>query len=303
MFCIKSDRVITDHESGEVICSNCGLVISDNIQDSTDAMYDKSRKTGVTNSLARYDMGLSTIMGKSNQDAGGHILDAAMRSRMERLRRWDLRIKTSTSNNRNLRDAFDQLHTSKDKLGLPDSIVEKTAYIYRKAQQRGLVRGRAISAVLDAALYIACRELGIPKTLKEIAVTNNIKRTTLAKSYRLLITELDIKIPIIDSTKCIIKISNTANLNEKTKRKAIDIMYHLNKKEIPAGKDPMGIAATVLYIACLYTGEKRTQTDIAQAAGVTEVTLRNRYRQIKRLELDLAPIVTRQLLIGKVEHM
>ena len=71
-------------------------MISDNIQDSTDAMYDKSRKTGVTNSLARYDMGLSTIMGKSNQDAGGHILDAAMRSRMERLRRWDHRIKTST---------------------------------------------------------------------------------------------------------------------------------------------------------------------------------------------------------------
>lgn len=289
----KSDRVITDQESGEVICSNCGLVISDNIQDSTDAMYDKSRKTGVTNSLARYDMGLSTIMGKSNQDADGHILDAAMRSRMERLRRWDLRIKTSTYNNRNLRDAFDQLHTSKDKLGLPDSIVEKTAYIYRKAQQRGLVRGRAISAVLDAAMYIACRELGIPKTLKEIAVANNIKRRTLAKSYRLLITELDIKIPIIDSTKCIIKISNTANLNEKTKRKAINIMYDLNRKEVPAGKDPMGIAATVLYIACLYTGEKRTQTDIAQAAGITEVTLRNRYRQIKRLELDLAPIVTR----------
>ena len=289
----KSDRVITDYESGEVICSNCGLVISDNIQDSTDAIYDKSRKTGVTNSLARYDMGLSTIMGKSNQDAGGHILDAAMRSRMERLRRWDLRIKTSTYNNRNLRDAFDQLHTSKDKLGLPDSIVEKTAYIYRKAQQRGLVRGRAISAVLDAAMYIACRELGIPKTLKEIAVANNTKRRTLAKSYRLLITELDIKIPIIDSTKCIIKISNTANLNEKTKRKAINIMYDLNRKEVPAGKDPMGIAATVLYIACLYTGEKRTQTDIAQAAGVTEVTLRNRYRQIKRLELDLVPIVTR----------
>ena len=289
----KSDRVITDYDSGEVICSNCGLVISDNIQDSTDAMYDKSRKTGVTNSLARYDMGLSTIMGKSNQDAGGHILDAAMRSRMERLRRWDLRIKTSTYNNRNLRDAFDQLHTSKDKLGLPDSIVEKTAYIYRKAQQRGLVRGRAISAVLDAAMYIACRELGIPKTLKEIAVANNTKRRTLAKSYRLLITELDIKIPIIDSTKCIIKISNTANLNEKTKRKAINIMYDLNRKEVPAGKDPMGIAATVLYIACLYTGEKRTQTDIAQAAGVTEVTLRNRYRQIKRLELDLVPIITR----------
>ena len=285
--------VITDQESGEVICSNCGLVISDNTQDSTDATYDMSRKTVLRNSFACYDLGHSTLIGRPNKDASGHILDSDMRSRMERLRRWDLRIKTSTYNNRNLRDAFDQLHTSKDKLGLPDALVERTAYIYRKAQQRGLVRGRVISAVLDAAIYIACRELGIPKTLKEIAVANNNKRRTLAKSYRLLISELDLKIPIIDSTKCIIKISNAANLNEKTKRKAIDIMYDLNRKEVPAGKDPMGIAATALYIACLHTGEKRTQTDIAQAAGVTEVTLRNRYRQIKRLELDLVPIVTR----------
>jgi transcription initiation factor TFIIB len=134
-------------------------------------------------------------------------------------------------------------------------------------------------------MYIACRELGIPKTLKEIAVANNIKRTTLAKSYRLLINKLDIKIPIVDPTKCITKVANKANVNEKTKRKAIDIMYYLNRKEVPAGKDPMGIAATVLYIACLNTREKRTQTDIAQAAGITEMTLRNRYRDIKRREL------------------
>ncbi|MDQ6667245.1 MAG: transcription initiation factor IIB, partial [Thermoproteota archaeon] len=173
----------------------------------------------------------------------------------------------------------------KDKLGLPDAIVEKTAYIYRKAQERGLVRGRTISAALAAATYVACREIEIPKTLKEIAEANNIKRKTLARSYRLLISELDIKIPIVDPTKCITKVANKANLNEKTKRKAIDIMYHLNRKEVPAGKDPMGIAATVLYIACLNTGEKRTQTDIAQAAGVTEMTLRNRYKDIKRFEL------------------
>ena len=296
----NSDGLITDHESGEVICSKCGLVISDIIQESradgsacftTYEICDKSRNAGLPNSLARHDMGLSTIIGRPNMDASGHILDAAMRSRMLKLRRWDHRIKALPSSSGNVKSAFNQLDTSKDKLGLPDTVVEKTAYIYRKAQQRGLVRGRTISAVLSAAMYIACRELGIPKTLKEIAVTNNIKRTTLAKSYRLLISELDINIPIIDPTKCITKVANKANLNEKTKRKAIDIMYHLNKKEIPAGKDPMGIAATVLYIACLNTGEKRTQTDIAQAAGITEMTLRNRYKDIKRRELDLIPIL------------
>ena len=293
----KSDRLITDHESGEVICSKCGLVISDIIQESradgsacftTDEIYDKSRNAGLPNSLSRHDMGLSTIIGRPHRDASGHVLDAAMRSRMLRLRRWDDRIKAIPSSTcGNFKNAFNQLDTSKDKLGLPDTVVEKTAYIYRKAQQRGLVRGRTISAVLYASMYIACRELGIPKTLKEIAVANNIKRTTLAKSYRLLINKLDIKIPIVDPTKCITKVANKASLNEKTKRKAIDIMYDLNRKEVPAGKDPMGIAETVLYIACLYTGEKRTQTDIAQAAGITEMTLRNRYKDIKRRELDL----------------
>ncbi|PWU81232.1 MAG: transcription initiation factor IIB, partial [Candidatus Nitrosopolaris wilkensis] len=133
----KSNKVITDHESGELICSDCGLVISDNIQESrvddcacftTDARCDKSRKTGLSNSLARHDMGLSTIIGRPNRDASGHILDAAMRSRIMRLRRWDHRIKASTFNVGNLRDAFNQLDTSKDKLGLSDTIVEKTAY-------------------------------------------------------------------------------------------------------------------------------------------------------------------------------
>ncbi len=294
-YACRSNMVITDQESGEVICSSCGLVISSDLQESraegcasfaTDAMYYQRRNTGLPNSLARHDMGLSTNIGRPNKDASGHILDAAMRSTMERLRRWDIRIKASpTSNCGNVKKAFNQLDTLKDKLGLPDAIVEKTAYIYRKAQERGLVRGRTISAALAAATYVACREIEIPKTLKEIAEASNIKRKSLARSYRLLISELDIKIPIVDPTKCITKVANKANLNEKTKRKAIDIMYHLNRKEVPAGKDPMGIAATVLYIACLNTGEKRTQTDIAQAAGVTEMTLRNRYKDIKRFEL------------------
>jgi transcription initiation factor TFIIB len=190
---------------------------------------------------------------------------------------------------RNIKNAFNQLDILKDKLGLPDAIVEKTAYIYRKAQRRGLVRGRTISEVLAAATYLACREVGIPKALKEIAEGNNIKRRTLAKSYRLLISELDIKIPIVDPAKCITKVANKANLNERTKRNAIDIMYQLNKKEIHAGKGPMSVAATVLYMACLNTGEKRTQIDIAQAAGITVVTLRNRYTDIKRRGLDLLP--------------
>jgi transcription initiation factor TFIIB len=290
----KSNRIITDHESVEVVCTSCGLVISDNVEEAqairhlistkTNEVYDKTINTSSPISLARYDMGLSTIMGKPTKDASGNVLDAATRSRMARLKTWDLRITPHNSgSNRSLREACAYLRVVKDKLGLPDAAVEKAAYIYRKAKNKGLVRGRTISGVSDAAAYIACRELGIPKTLKEIAEATNIKPKALAQSYRLLISELDIKLPAFDHMKNIVKVANKANLNEKTKRKAMDIMYYINEKELPAGKIPTGIAATALYIACLKTGEKISQTDIAHAAGITEVTLRNRYKDMKDL--------------------
>jgi transcription initiation factor TFIIB len=239
---------------------------------------DKSR-TGTPISLARHDMGLSTIIGRINKDSSGSKIDSQTLSTMKRLRTWDLR--TQTSDDRSRQQAFSELHVLKDKLALPDAIVEKSAYIYRKAQEIGLIRGRTISATIGSAVYIACRELQIPKSLREIAVASNIKRRVLSRSYRILTSELDIKIPIIDPIKCIVKVGNKASLNEKTKRQAIDVMNKITKSEISAGKNPMGLAATVLYIACLKTGVNIRQADIAYAAGISEVTLRNRIKDLK----------------------
>jgi transcription initiation factor TFIIB len=290
----KKGQTVTDPESGEIICRNCGLVISDKAQESraewraftTEEVNDRSR-TGIPRSLARHDMGLSTIIGKTDKDASGRRLDVSMRSTMDRLRAWDFRTQAHTPTDRNLRQAFSELDRLKDKLGLSDPIIEKTAYIYRKAQERGLVRGRTISSVVAAAVYIACRESGTSRTLKDIAVIGNIKRKDLARTYRLLVLELDLKIPMVDPLKCIVKVANKANLSEKTKRQAMNIMHDVTRSGISAGKDPMGLAASVLYLSCLNTGEGRTQTDIADAAGVTEVTVRNRYKNLKsQLELN-----------------
>ncbi|MGC2570372.1 MAG: transcription initiation factor IIB [Candidatus Nitrosopolaris sp.] len=222
-------------------------------------------------SLARSDMGLSTIIARTDKDASGCEIEPSMLSTMNRLRTWDFRTQVHTSTDRNLRIAFSELNALKDKLGLTDAIIEKTAYIYRKAQERGLTRGRSVSAVITAAVYISCRELGIPKTLKEIAEANNIRRKIVAKCYRVLISELHIKTPIHDPMKCIVKVANKANLNEKTKRHAINVMNNVTQKEISMGKNPMGLAATVLYMSCIKTGEHKTQKDIAQAAGTTDL--------------------------------
>ncbi|HYX56624.1 MAG TPA: TFIIB-type zinc ribbon-containing protein, partial [Nitrososphaeraceae archaeon] len=292
--CNSQDQTVTDPESGEIICRSCGHVISEKALETqaewraftTDEVNDRSR-TGMPTSLARHDKGLATIIGRANKDASGQVLDAAMRTTMERLRTWDFRTQAHTSTDRNLRQAFEHLDKLKDKLGLSDAIIEKTAYIYRKAQENGMVRGRTINSVLAASLYIACRELEVSRTLKDIAAISNIKRKELARMYRLMFFKLDVKIPMVDPLKCIAKISNKINLSEKTKRQAIIIMNDVTKKEISAGKDPMGIAATVLYLSCLKTDEYRSQIDIASAAGVTEVTIRNRFKDLKsRFDLN-----------------
>ena len=118
--------------------------------------------------------------------------------------------------------------------------MKKLLIFIEKLTKKRLVRGRTISAILNTAIYI---ELGTANTLKEIADATNIKRKMLAKCYRQLIYELDIKIPMVDSTKCIVKVANRANLNKKTKYKAVDIMFHLNRKQISTGEDPMGIGS------------------------------------------------------------
>src|SRR5919198_1092318 len=293
----QSNQIITDSESGELICSKCGQVILDKIQQtgpewrnfalSSDESNDRRSRIGMSTSLARHDMGLSTIIGRTDRDASGQKIDTAMRTKMERLRTWDFRTQIRSATDRSLKQAFFQLDILKDRLGLSDSIVEKAAYIYRKAQERQLVRGRTISGVLAAAIYIACREMGISRTLKDIALYSNVKLKEVAKSYRLLCLELNLKIPIVDPMRYIAKVANKANLSEKTKRQAAEIMNSVTKREISVGKNPMGLAASVLYISSMKTGENITQGDLSNAAGVTEVTLRNRYKDLMNtLELN-----------------
>jgi transcription initiation factor TFIIB len=287
--CKRCDKIVTDPESGEIICSNCGMVISDKVEDTshlqrhvfTGGQIDETRaRTGAPTSLARHDMGLATIVGKDDRDASGKKIDPSIRSTIQRLRVWDFRLQLHTPSDRSLRQAFMLLHTLKDKLGLSDAIIENTAYLYRKAQQRKFLRGRSIPAVICATTYIACRDLGISKTMKDIAVASNVKRKNIARVYRQLMLELDYKVPNIDPIKCIAKVANKAKLTEKTKRQAIDIMDKVTENEISAGKDPMGLAATVLYISCIKTGENISQKEISNVAGVTEVTLRNRVKDL-----------------------
>jgi len=205
---------------------------------------------------------------------------------MQRLRTWNSRANVRTYSDRSLIHAMNDIDMLKDKLALPDAVVETAAYIYRKAHNKRLARGRTISGLVAASAYVACREMDTPRTLKDIAIASNIKRKRVAKACRLLLSQLDIKVPLVDQIKCIIKVANNANLSEKTKRRAINIMAKVTENEISAGKDPMGVAATVLYTSCIKTSEYISQKEISNVAGITEVTLRSRVKElISKLEL------------------
>ena len=281
--------MVTDPNTGELFCSKCGLVVTDKIVD-TGAEWrsfsnDEGNKarTGAGTSLTMHDRGLSTVIGAANKDATGKPLSAGVKSSIERLRTWDSRSQAHSSADRNLRQALNEMGKLKDKLALTDAVVEKAAYIYRKAMERKLVRGRSIQGLVAACLYASCRNTETPRTLDDIAKGINIRRKDVARCYRLIFRELELKMPVVDPVKGVSRIASIAELSEKSKRKAIKILNQAKEEGIVAGKDPMGIAAAALYLACISTGEVKSQKDISIASGVTEVTIRNRCAGLRKM--------------------
>ena len=208
---------------------------------------------------------------------------------MFRLRRWQTRTRVQSSADRNLARAMSELDRLSDVLHIPASIKERAALVYRKALSNSLVRGRTIAALAAASLYAACRISETPRTLKDVSAASRIHKKAVAKCYRLLVTELDLRMPVVDPVKCISKIATAVEISMLTQQRAIRILNEAKTIGIVTGKDPMGLAAASLYLACALEGEKKTQKEIAEVANVTEVTVRNRY---KGLEKALPPSIS-----------
>ena len=283
----KLDHLVSDPESGETVCHLCGIVIEEKMQETKIQSYEEgSTSRGIEpSSLASHDMGLSTLIGITDRDGKGQTIDPSIHSAMQRLKTWNYRIQLETSKDRNLKSAFEKLQNLKDKLNLSEMIIETAAYIYRKALIKELPRGRSIDSVIAAAAYIAIGKTPIPVSLKEISQASNIRQKTIARMVRLISSELDIMIPLVDIKSYVTKIGNIAGLSEKTKREAIKTISQINDSQYLSGKNPMALAATILYIACSKTSEYISQDEIAKAAGVTDVTIRTRLKDMKSKKL------------------
>lgn len=288
IFCdyCHASRFVTDEILGEIICSSCGFVISENIEyRGMDRRFISSSsnntRTGPGLTLKMHDKGLNTIIGAQNRDSVGNPLPVKTVQIFGRLRKWDTRSQIKNSADRNLRLALVEFDKVQSKLGLSDPIVERASLFYRKAIKRNLIRGRTVKSVAAACLYAACRDLGHDRSLTEIASQFVIKRKEISRAYRMLFKELGFTVNVANPIKSISKITSKLELSEKTNRRAIQILTAAQDAGITFGKNPEILAASVIYAACVLTGELKSQTEVAKAANTSTVSIRTRIREFK----------------------
>ncbi len=276
-------RFFEDDSRGEKVCSKCGLIIEDSMVDSSPEWraFDSDQRTKRTRAGAplthtKHDKGMTTEIGRGRGEL--FKVAPAKRSQYIRLAKWQKRL--VESKDRNLSFALSELQRLVSFLGLPRPVHEEVAKKYEQAVDRGLVRGRSMESVIAALLYAVCRELESPRTLEEIAEASGVERREIGRTYRYISRELNIRILPAPPQDYIPRFASMLGLSDPVQAKAIRILIDAKKNEATSGKGPTGVAAAALYIASVLLGEKRTQREIADAIGVTEVTIRNRFKEL-----------------------
>ena len=279
--------IIHDSSNGEIFCQECGIILEQRIFDSSTDMkiFDERvdrRRTGSPNLISIHDFGLPTVIGTTNKDAHGNLLSSQVSYTIKRIRIQDKRSQIHKNTDTNLKTAFDMLQRIQDKIRVSEGIKEMAANIYRKSNEQKITQGRSIHAVVAASMYAACRSSNTLRTLRDISEATNIKRRKISQSYRAIVKQLDLKIPVVDQTHCILKISNNLGMTARSKNLAMEIIKKAEELGLLAGRDPTGISAAAIYYASMIKNEGFTQTQVAEASGITAVTLRNRFHEIQK---------------------
>jgi len=283
-----SESVYKDTRTGEYVCKKCHVVVNEDMVDMGKEWrsFDQSQKpeqarTGSPMKFVKINKGLETMIERSGRDLRGNKLSTKSRAQMYRLIKWHKRSSISNSMQRNLSIALTELRRVASYLNIPDSLVETAALLYRKTVEKGLIRGRLIEAVVAAVLYSVCRTYNIPRTLNEMAEASGLTKKEIGRTYRFIVKELDIAVPLTDPTYYISRFVSVLGLSGTVEEKGKQIVKKAISSGLISGRGPTGVAAAAVYIAALMIGERRTQKEVANVAGVTEVTIRNRYRELK----------------------
>ncbi len=283
----NGSRLMRDYECAEIVCMDCGFVVAAKLADRgpewrafDDEQRAKRARVGAPLTFTIHDKGLSTMIDWHDRDIYGKRLSPGQKAQIYRLRKWQRRIRVSDATERNLAFALSEISKIANGLSLPKNILETASVIYRKAVKERLIRGRSIQGVTAAAIYVACRQCGLARTLDEIAQASSINKKEVGRSYRFLVKELDYFIPPLKPSQYVTKFSNQLAMQGKVEEIAHKILTVAKELKLTSGRGPTGIAAAASYIASVLTGERKTQREIAEIAQVTEVTIRNRYKEL-----------------------
>lgn len=291
----RSRSLTKDYERAEIVCNDCGLVIDEKIMDLGPEWraFDfeqrvKRSRVGAPMTYTIHDKGLSTVIDWRNKDSYGKDIAPGKRAQIYRLRKWQQRIRVSNATERNLAVALTELDRVASKLALPKNVRETASVVYRKAVEKGLIRGRSIEGVAAASLYAACRQCMVPRTLDEIADSAKLNRKEIGRTYRFVSRELSINLKPTTPIDYVPRFGSELKLSGEVQSKAIEILKKAMDQELTSGRGPTGVSAAAIYIASVLLGDRRTQREVADVAGVTEVTIRNRYKELaEKLDIEI----------------
>jgi len=279
----EAQRFKQNSAQGELVCVDCGLVIDENRIDESaewrafnEQEREKKARAGQPLTYTKHDMGVSTEIGKGSGEL--YKVSGSKRAQYYRLRKWHKRL--TKSKDRNLGFALSELNSMISNLNLPESVHEEVARLYEKAVDQGLVRGRSMESIISALLYIVARKQGTPRTLDEISDASGIEKREIGRAYRYVARELGLRILPAKPQDYVPRFAGKLQLSGEVQARARQILKQAREKDLLSGKGPTGLAAAALYIAAVLEGEKRTQREVADVVGVTEVTIRNRYKEL-----------------------
>jgi transcription initiation factor TFIIB len=284
-------NVTTDAEHGETVCNDCGLVVEEDEIDHgpewrafDSSERDRKSRVGAPTTNMMHDKGLSTNIGWQNKDAYGRSLSSEQRQKMQRLRTWNERFRTRDSKERNLKQALGEIDRMASALGLPQNVRETASVIYRRALGDDLLPGRSIEGVATAALYASARMAGSPRSLDEMAVVSRVDKMELTRTYRYIIRELNLEVQPADPEQYLPRFVSDLDLRDETERRARELIERAREAGLLSGKSPVGLAAAAVYAAALLTNDKVTQSEVGEVASISEVTIRNRYKELLEAE-------------------
>jgi transcription initiation factor TFIIB len=280
-------RLDADTEHGETVCSECGLVVEEDEIDHgpewrafNPSEKDEKSRVGAPTTNMMHDKGLSTNIGWQNKDAYGNSLSSNQRQKMQRLRTWNERFRTRDSKERNLKQALGEIDRMASALGLPKTVRETASVIYRRALEENLLPGRSIEGVATSALYAAARQANTPRSLDEMTAVSRVEKMELTRTYRYVVRELNLEIRPADPESYLPRFVSDLGLSDDTERRSRELIESARDQGLLSGKSPVGLAAAAVYAAALLTNEKVTQSEVSEVANISEVTIRNRYKEL-----------------------